>query len=174
MKSNSDQFSAWHVGVAAEAIAAALFARCGLDVSVQYGANQPEYDLMVARDEQIIKVSVKGSKDGGWGLSQSQMEPGKADYQGAIDRWLVRHKPRTVLCFVQFQGVALDQLPRCYLATPAEVAERLRTTAKGRGDTILYESKKWTSRAHAAGTVEEIPATWRFSKERVEELLETS
>jgi len=65
MKSNADSFSAWHVGVAAEAIAAALFARCGLDVSVQYGANQPEYDLMVARDERIIKVSVKGSKDGG-------------------------------------------------------------------------------------------------------------
>jgi hypothetical protein len=33
--------SSWHVSVAAEAIAAALFARCGYDVSVQYGANQP-------------------------------------------------------------------------------------------------------------------------------------
>ena len=38
--------SSWHVGVAAEAFAAALFARLGYDVSVQYGANQPEYDLM--------------------------------------------------------------------------------------------------------------------------------
>lgn len=48
-------FTSWHVGVAAEAIAAALFARCGLDVSVQYGANQPEYDLMVTKDDRFLK-----------------------------------------------------------------------------------------------------------------------
>ena len=34
-------FGSWHVAVAAEAIAAAQFARCGVDVSVQYGANHP-------------------------------------------------------------------------------------------------------------------------------------
>ena len=56
-------FSSWHVGVAAEAFAAGLFARCGLDVSVQYGANQPEYDLLVVRGDAVLKVSVKGSKD---------------------------------------------------------------------------------------------------------------
>jgi hypothetical protein len=28
--------TAWHIGIAAEAFAAALFARCGCDVSVQY------------------------------------------------------------------------------------------------------------------------------------------
>ncbi len=39
------QITSFHVGVAAEAFAAGLFARCELDVSVQYGANQPEYDL---------------------------------------------------------------------------------------------------------------------------------
>ena len=33
------EISPWHVGVAAEAYAAALFARYGYDVSVQYGAN---------------------------------------------------------------------------------------------------------------------------------------
>jgi hypothetical protein len=40
--------SSWHVATAAEAIAAAQFARLGFNVSVQYGANQPEYDLMIA------------------------------------------------------------------------------------------------------------------------------
>jgi hypothetical protein len=64
-------FTSRHVGVAAEAFAAALFARCGLDISVQYGANQPEYDLVVAQGERMLKVSVKGSKDGGWGLTQN-------------------------------------------------------------------------------------------------------
>lgn len=152
-----DVFSSWHVGVAAEAIAAALFARIGLDVSVQYGANQPEYDLMVSAGEKILKVSVKGSKDGGWGLTQSFLA--KADYQGAIDRWLAKHRPKTVLCLVQFHAVAIDELPRVYLATPNEVADRLRATAKGRGDTILYERKMWTARAVGACSVEEIPAS---------------
>jgi hypothetical protein len=98
------EFTSWHVAVAAEAIAAALFARCGLDVSVQYGANQPEYDLIIARGERMLKVSVKGSQDGGWGLTQSLLRGEiKADYHGAIDRWLERHRPGTILCFVQFQ-----------------------------------------------------------------------
>jgi hypothetical protein len=65
--------SSWHVATAAEAIAAAQFARFGYDVSVQYGANQPEYDLTIARGEKMLKISVKGSKDGGWGLTQTQL-----------------------------------------------------------------------------------------------------
>jgi hypothetical protein len=56
--------TSWQVAVAAEAIAAAQFARCRFDVSVQYGANQPEYDLIVAKDDRMLKVSVKGSQDG--------------------------------------------------------------------------------------------------------------
>ena len=63
-------FSSWHVGGSAEAYAAALFVRCGYDVSVQYGSNQPEYDLIVVSGEIILKISVKGSRDGGWGLTQ--------------------------------------------------------------------------------------------------------
>lgn len=139
---------------------------------MQYGANQPEYDLLLSRDERFLKVSVKGSQDGGWGLTQSLMDPTKkADYQGAAKRWLARHRPGTVLCFVQFKDVPVDAMPRVYLATPAEVSARLQATAKGRGDTILYERHAWGPRAHAAGTVEEIPAIWRFSPARVEELL---
>jgi hypothetical protein len=63
----------------------------------------------------------------------------EADYHGAIEAWLARHGTRTVFCFVQFEGVALDELPKLYLARPSEIAERLRATAKGRGDSILYE-----------------------------------
>ena len=169
-KSMSKEFTSWHVSVAAEATAAALFARCGYDVSVQYGADQPEYDLIAARGEQLLKVSVKGSQDGGWGLCQSYMKSKQADYHGAIQRWIARHKARTVLCFVQSKGVAINDMPRVYIATPKDVAQRLRETAKGRGDTILYERHEWTTRAHAAGTIEEIPKLWRFSRERVEHL----
>src|SRR3954447_2628301 len=121
MKSES---TSWHVAVAAEAIAAAQFARLGFDVSVQYGADQPEYDLIVAKRDRMLKVSVKGSQDGSWGLTQSFLK--EANYDGAIDIWLGRHGAKTLLCFVQFKGVDIHELPRLYLARPPEVAQRLK------------------------------------------------
>jgi Holliday junction resolvase-like predicted endonuclease len=163
-------FSSHHVGVAAEAVAAALFARCGMDISVQYGANQPEYDLIVARGEKLLKVSVKGSKDGRWGLTQSHLKD--ADYHAAIDVWLKRHKLKTIFCFVQFKNVAVDEMPRVYLATPTEIGDCLRMAAKGRGDTILHENHAWGARAVGAGTVEKLPEHWKFSAARVEQLLD--
>lgn len=162
------RISSWHVGVAAEAFAAGMFARCGYDVSVQYGANQPEYDLMIARGEQILKVSVKGSQDGGWGLTQNYKKG--LDYHQAADKWLEKHKSKTVFCFVQFKNVDLNELPRLYIATPHEVAEVLKKSAGGRGDTILSEEHKWGVNAYAAGTIDRIPENWNFSRERIEEL----
>jgi hypothetical protein len=164
-----ERISSWHVGVAAEAFTAALFARAGLDVSVQYGADQPEYDLVVVKGDHVLKISVKGSQDGSWGLTQSYLK--NADYHGAVEKWYARHKARTIYCLVQFKGVGINELPRVYLATPSEIAERLRATAAGRGDTILYEAHTWSPRAKAAGTAEQIPEGWRFSLERIERLL---
>jgi len=54
--------SPFYCGVAAEAYAAALLAHCGIDVSVQYGANQPEYDLLACHENHYMKISVKGSR----------------------------------------------------------------------------------------------------------------
>jgi len=51
------KLTSWQVAVAAEAITAAQFARCGSDVSVQYGADQPEYDLIVAKCHRRNKTS---------------------------------------------------------------------------------------------------------------------
>lgn len=158
----------WHVATAAEAFAAAQFARFGWDVSVQYGANQPEYDLLAVDGDKVLKVSVKGSQDGGWGLTQSFIK--KADYHGAANQWLAKHSRRTVLCFVQFKGCPVDTLPRMYLATPREVADWLKKAAKGRGDTILYERHKWTDRAYAKGTADVIPTGWTFTEERLQEI----
>ena len=167
--------NSWQVSVAAEAIAAGQFARCGFDISVQYGANQPEYDLIVAKGDLLMKVSVKGSQDGSWGLAQSELSRLRnANYHGAIEQWLRRHGSQTVLCFVQFKGAGLNDLPRIYLARPTEIAERLRATANGRGDTILYENHTWGARAVGAGTVERIPEKWHFSEKRIQELLTPS
>lgn len=165
-----DRVSSWHIKVAAEGFAAGLFARCGLDVSVQYGADQPEYDLIVAKRDKLLKVSVKGSQDGSWGLTQSYLQ--NADYHSAINTWLERHGQKTILCFIQFMGVPIDGLPRAYVATPCEVAQRLYDTCKGRGDTILYEEHHWGPRAYSAGVVEKIPENWRFSRIRVDQLLD--
>ena len=164
--------TSWHVATAAEAIAAAQFARLGFDVSVQYGANQPEYDLMIDNGRQTLKVSVKGSQDGGWGLSQSQLSKLRnANYHGAADAWLARHKPRTIVCLVQFQGVPIEDMPRVYVATPTEIATRLREAAAGRGDTILWENHTRGPRAASAGHVDRLPDAWRLSVVRINELL---
>ncbi|NOU05389.1 MAG: hypothetical protein HOO99_04325 [Hyphomicrobiaceae bacterium] len=160
--------NSWHVATAAEAITAAQFARCGWDISVQYGANQPEYDLVAVDGSRVLKISVKGSQDGAWGLTQSYKE--KATYHEAIDTWLQRHGPKTVFCFVQFYEVQLSSLPRMYLAMPEEIAVWLKNAAKGRGVTTLSESHAWTNRAHAAGTIDVIPDEWRFTADRVNAL----
>ncbi|WP_082547612.1 hypothetical protein [Rhodanobacter sp. Soil772] len=163
--------NSWHVATAAEAFAAAQFARCGWDISVQYGANQPEYDLVAVDKSRMLKVSVKGSKDGAWGLTQSYLS--NANYHGAVDTWLARHFNKTVFCLVQFKDVALSALPRMYLATPQEIGAWLKLAAVGRGDTILYEHHAWASRAHASGTTDSIPDHWTFTEQRVNDLAAT-
>jgi hypothetical protein len=160
----------WQVATAAESFAAAQFSRFGWDISVQYGANQPEYDLVAVNGIQTLKISVKGSKDGGWGLTQSYKK-GRS-YHQAIETWLSRHSANTILCLVQFQGVQLNELPRKYLARPKEIAEWLKAAAAGRGDTILYEYHAWTNRAQAAGTIDKIPESWGFTATRLIELVQ--
>ena len=52
-----EKLTQYHVGVSAEAFAAGMFAHAGCDVSAQYGANQPEYDLMAVRGESFEDLS---------------------------------------------------------------------------------------------------------------------
>ncbi len=164
------RISSWHVGIAAEAFVAAQFARYGYDVSVQYGANQPEYDLIAARGDRMLKVSVKGSQDGGWGLTQSYKK--NCGYHEAIERWLSAHGKKTVFCLVQFMNSGDEELPRMYLATPAEIAQVLRDSRNGLGETVLREHHEWGVRAAAAGSVDMLPEDWRFSKERADIIFE--
>lgn len=164
------EISPWHVGVAAEAYAAALFARYGYDVSVQYGANQPEYDLIAVSGDKILKISVKGSQDGSWGLTQSYKKD--CDYHEAIAKWLDAHHKKTIFCLVQFKNTAPNEMPRFYLASPKEIADRMNATAGGRGDTILYEDHTWSARAAGHGTTDRIPDDWIISSERLKKMFE--
>jgi hypothetical protein len=72
---------------------------------------------------------------------------------------------------VQFQGAGLDELPRIYVATPAEIADRLRTARGGLGDTILWENHTRGPKAAGAGDVEKLPDAWRLSEARMNALL---
>lgn len=162
--------SSWHVGVAAEAYAAAVFARYGYDVSVQYGANQPEYDLIAVSGDRMLKISVKGSQDGGWGLTQGYKKG--CDYHEATARWFAAHHKKTIFCLVQFQDTDPDEMPRIYLASPAEIADLLNASAGGRGETVLRENHTWGPRAAGSGTTDQIPSEWRISAERLEFLFD--
>ena len=163
------EMTQYHVAVTAEAFAAALFARHGCDVSVQYGANQPGYDLVIARGERLLRVSVKGSQDGSWGVTQSY-KSGRS-YHQAADYWLHLQSPTLLFCYVQFAGVKPTETPRIYLAWPHEIAQLIKESSGGRGGTILHEYKAWGLRAHGYGTVEQIPDTWRFSEQRLAHVL---
>jgi hypothetical protein len=167
----------WPVSVGAEGIAAAQFARCGFDVLVQAGHDKPSYDLVVTNAGNLLKISVKGSDDGRWRLTQSYFartanSKGKMnDTHRAIDLWLDIHGARTVYCLVQFEGVALHQLPRIYLAAPSDIAVRMRESAERLGDSVLHEQYEWISPDNGGRTLEALPSGWLFSRERIRELL---
>lgn len=159
------------VSVAAEAFVAALFARSGYNVSIQYGANQPEYDLLVEKKGGgFMKVSVKGSQDGGWGLIQSHKK--NRSYYEAIDYWKGKHDPNIVFAFVQFQGVNWDEMPTVYLATILEVSKALKAVRNNNGNTTLRVKHVWKGGV-ANGTTDVINTSWRFNSSRIEEVIKS-
>src|SRR5208337_4468052 len=92
-------------GIAAESYTACLLAQCGYDVLVQYGPNQPDYDLIAVKDKRILPVSVKGSQNAEWMLAVHFVKRG--DYHAAIDQWLSSQREDVVYIFVQFIDVEL-------------------------------------------------------------------
>ena len=61
----------YQVNVAAEAFAAVALSQAGYDVAMQYGTTQPDWDILATKGLRTLKVQVKGSQDGGWGLFQN-------------------------------------------------------------------------------------------------------
>ena len=153
------------VSVAAESFAAGLFAQSGYDVLVQYGANLPNYDLVVVGVEKMEAVSVKGSKDGGWALAISKKKKGMGiTYHAAIDEWLRCQRPGVIFCFVQFLNVGVGEIPRSYLASAPEVAAHLKTQCFVRGHLALMEDFR-VVRPKGRYT-DRIPSEWKFTHQR--------
>lgn len=107
--------------IAAESYSASLLARCGYDISVQYGANQPQYDLVAVKGSRIILVSVKGSQDGGWMLAVKHVGNGVL-YHAAIDTWEQSQRKDLVFMMVQYMHASLTQAPPVYVARAAAIA----------------------------------------------------
>jgi hypothetical protein len=169
--------STWPIAIGAESIAAAQFARCGFDVMMQVGRDKPWYDFAVTRAGNMMKVSVKASDNGNWNLAQGfgrrSSEPGTRtlDCRSAIDFWADSQGSKTICCLVQFEDVAITQMPRIYLAYPAEIAAEMRLSSERTGVCGLAEQYEYTS-AEGKREFAGLPSKWRFSLERIQELIE--
>lgn len=154
--------------IAAESYAASLLARAGYDILVQYGANQPNYDLVAEKDGVFLPISVKGSQDGGWMLAVKHKTSDRT-YHEAADAWLAAQRKDIVFIFVQFLRVNFDAPPRVYVARPAEIAAHLKTQRAGQGYGSLQEGvlnigqSKYNHR---------IPESWCFSSARLKHVSE--
>lgn len=151
--------------IAAESHAASLLARSGYQVSVQYGANQPDYDLVAEKAGRILLVSVKGNQDGGWPLAVSHKKNG-VSYHQAIDSWKAKQRKDIIFIFVQFIGIPLTSAPRVYVARPDEVAAYMKSQCSGKGHGALWEDYP---RDHPkSGYTHRIPQAWDFTQVRID------
>lgn len=152
--------------IAAEAYAASLLARSGYDVSVQYGANQPEYDLVAVKDDRILLVSVKGSQDGGWMLASKYVK--NANYLEAINLWKCNQRQDLVYFFIQYRGCELASAPATYIAKCDDIATHLKFQFNGRGSSSLQEDYR---KDHPRSQYDHrIPSEWVFTQVRIDSM----
>lgn len=151
--------------IAAEAYAASILARSGYNVSVQYGARQPDYDLVAEKPGRILLVSVKGNKDGGWPLAVSHKVTGSS-YHQAIDNWRAEQRSDIIFILVQFLNIALASAPRVYVARADEIAAYMKSQNHGNGHGALHEDIR---RDHPKSKYShKIPAEWEYSQKRID------
>lgn len=153
--------------IAAESYTACLLAQAGYDVLVQYGANQPDYDLIAVKEKRMLLISVKGSQDGGWMLAVKYKEKG-VTYHEAIDRWFAAQRDDVIFVFVQFFGVPVGGVPRSYVARPIAIAEQLKSQRNGEGYGSLQEDR--LRHSPKSSFSERLPETWNFSSKRIDEI----
>jgi hypothetical protein len=153
--------------IAAESYVACLLAQAGYDISVQYGAHQPHYDLVAEKSGAFLPISVKGSQDGGWMLAVKYKGKG-ATYHDAIDKWRASQRRDVIFIFVQFFGVKIGEQPRVYVAKPDEIAAYMKSQCHGRG----YGSLQEDCRRNRPGSKydHKVPEAWQFSQERLAEI----
>ncbi len=153
--------------IAAESYAAYLLAQAGYDVLIQYGANQPLYDLIANKGKRFLPISVKGSQNGAWPLAV-KFKKNSPTYHDAIDRWLESQHSYIIFIFVQFKDVTSGTSPRAYIARPKEIAKYMKTQCDGRGHASLQEDCK---KDHPNSIYShKIPNKWKFLQKSIDSL----
>ena len=173
LASPQPQLSSRQVSAAAENLAAAQFSLYGFDVLEQASRARFVYDLGVAKSGGMMKVTVHGSLDGLWDLVEpylDQTPAGIPDYHRAIDQWLENHGWRVSCCLVKFESADLCQSPKLYLASAAEIAEKLHEIVDHVGVSALCEEYQVVD-SHGSRRIESLPEKWRFSPLRIAELM---
>jgi hypothetical protein len=167
------QLSARQVSAAAENLAAAQFSLYGFDVLEHSGRARFVYDLGVAKSGGMMKVMVHGSLDGFWDLVEPYLDrtpATKADLHRAIGLWLGNHSRRVACCLVKFESADLRQPPRIYLASAAEIAEKLHDIVENIGVSALCEEYAIVD-SYGSRHIESLPEKWRFSPARIADLM---
>ena len=150
--------------IAAEAWTTSILAQAGYDVWVQYGANQPGYDLVAIKGDRTLKVSVKGTQVKTWPLAVNEVKKGEG-YHAAIDNWLARQDD-LVYIFVGLKGVNIGEVPRTYVARPMEIAEHMKKQHNGKGHGALHED--YQRHCIRSKYKDKLPESWAFSLERID------
>lgn len=158
----------YQVGIAAEASVAAALARAGCNILVQYGANQPEFDLIASKGGKNLRISVKGSRDGSW-IAAGAFKKSALTNAETLRIWEKDHDERTIFVFVQFENIPFDKLPLMYMASVHEVAEHLSKTRAGKIDLVLYITRTFKSGV-AKDHTDNIPVEWELTENRVDEM----
>lgn len=158
--------------IAGESYAACMLAQCGYDVLVQYGANQPDFDLVAVKDSssapRMLRISVKASQDGGWVLAVRYKDK-NISYLEAADIWLQNQKKDVIFLFVQFLGIKIGEAPRTYVARAEEIARHLKSQCNGQGYGTLHEDIR---RDRPRSIYDhKIPDIWTFSQSRIDSIL---
>lgn len=165
---SSNHVTARQFAVAAESIAASQFALNGFDVLEQAGQARFAYELGVANARGMLKVAVYASVGEYWDpLNTYQTSSAKDGFSRAVDLWCKRHGEQ-VICLVHFDALDLGRMPKIYLASASELAQRLVEIRIERAGSWQLERELGVD---GFVSMHDLPAEWRFSQDRIADLM---
>jgi hypothetical protein len=71
--------------------------------------------------------------------------------------------------FLQFKDIVPGEMPRVYVATPADIAAHMKTQCDGRGHGALQEN--YGGKRPGAKYDHRVPTDWAFSVERLNSII---
>jgi hypothetical protein len=168
------KLSSSQVATAAKSFAAAQFALSGFDVLEQATANSRFFfDMVVASSGRMMKISVHASFNGFWDFVDRYLSPTPprtgiaADYHRAINLWEEHISAGVTCCLVQFEAARLESTPHIYLASSGEIAAKLHEKIEQ-----VAHNKSVPVDLDVAHQLEGLPQAWRFSQQRIADMME--